>query len=382
MGLFHLVSTKAASSRLTKRSRGLLLRAALALVLTVCLLQLFLHVWRTNNNGNGSPPPKHSADQHVKTSLAPKTLSTRRSPYLGDSSPSESQHLSRRIISASRHIAFRRNNNISLCVGIPLRQLDRVDDTFAFALKDAIAYANLSHVVLGVAVNRGEEGLKEVLRLQHEVGGASSAYAARHITLLPLSQAQTNATLGAMLNVLLQRFATFDTEAAAAAPTSGPACSHMMFLDPSRTVMSETFFVTLIQDVELAAGAYAATCTTYRHGVDGAEPRVFDRGFNVSLGQSLGSTRPTMSRVFFGYSKRRDARLHSASPIEFLSPHCFLVNWRRLVTAATPSFSSSFLLLASRQHHHRCVADRESSCPRTDCSGPYVAAVVRFSEKR
>lgn len=139
-----------------------------------------------------------------------------------------------------------------------------------------------------------------------------------------------NATFGEMVANILERFS--DTAL---------TCSHIMVLDPSRMPLGRSFLDTLLGDME-ASSAVAASCTTLREPPVGIhEPRhVFDRGFNVSLGQSGGKTSPVMARNYFGFS-HRDGRAREWEPIHLLSPYCMLVHWSTIKDRAKPLTSAT-----------------------------------------
>jgi glycosyltransferase involved in cell wall biosynthesis len=298
------VSTKAVR---WARSKGVLLRMSLFMVFVVCLLQLMLHFYRTQSTRSTPSWP-------APTTFLPVVSH-------GINMPAES--------TASERALNTIFPNTSLCVGIPLRQVDPVDDAFLFALRDAIEFVNLTRIVLSVvAQDNGSGGGNEASsRVLQEIG-ASSLYGLRHVKSLRPIHSVANATLGTMLNMLLEQFLSVNNLGG----NSSSLCSHVLLLDPSRTVIKRSFVATMIRELE-SANAYAASCTTFRNGGSGSPPHIFDRGFNVSLGQSFRSTRPTISREFFGYSSK-DVRLRDASPIHFLSPHCILLNWHRIIAAS------------------------------------------------
>ncbi|CUG94242.1 glycosyltransferase-like, putative [Bodo saltans] len=241
-------------------------------------------------------------------------------------------------------IASSTNQQLSstVCLGIPLRQEGHVDPKFFEQLRANIQNSDVQKWIIFV-VTRGPAVAHEAIALAHELVNTSKyAPPLSHVgegrrTLIALQHETLsgNSTLGTMLNHVLARF-TEDTAL---------GCSHIFVLDPSRVPVKSTFVSTMIRDLE-STGAVAATCTTYRNRPPEVNdpPDVFDRGFNVSLGQSSGKARPTMARACFGFNSR-DARSYEPSPIQLLSPYCLAIDWKKLEAKAVPSKSTGHIKL-------------------------------------
>jgi glycosyltransferase involved in cell wall biosynthesis len=230
-------------------------------------------------------------------------------------------------------------NGSTMCVGIPLRHEGHVDAVFINQLRASIHIADAPKTIVYVTI-RGPGPTHEAIGLMHGLMNTSNiappgASTLREVTALQHDMLPGNATLGDMINKMLARF----TEDAMV------PCTYVMLLEPSRVPMKHTFLSTMIRDLK-STGAVAVSCTTYRSQAAGVKelPTIFDRGFNVSLGQSSGKTRPTMSRACFGMT-RRDARSREASSVQFLSPYCLAINWKTLSTR-TRSTSAA-------KHRHR-----------------------------
>jgi hypothetical protein len=235
---------------------------------------------------------------------------------------------------SSPAVLFRSSKTIraaatQLCVGIPLRQEDAVDDSFLAVLRSNFAGdLGLEKVVIYVTT-RGESRVNEAIRISRElvVNDPTTQTKAVHEALQPFALAD-NATLGTMINHMLMQFTRARGDEA--------SCTQILLLDPSRTPATSSFLRTMLRDVRTSDAA-AATCTTHYNAptISSATSElgsVLDRGFYLTMDPSAHL--PAVTRIDFGKREGSGSPNQSVSSVQLVSPYCLLINWTTMTKRA------------------------------------------------
>jgi hypothetical protein len=214
-----------------------------------------------------------------------------------------------------------------LCVGIPLRQEDAVDDSFLKGLRSNFAGDLGVEKVVIFVTTRGESRVNEAIRISRElvVNDPTIQTKAVHEALQPFALAD-NATLGTMINHMLMQFTRSRGDEA--------SCTQILLLDPSRIPATSSFLRTMLRDIRTSDAA-AATCTTHYNAptISSATSElgsVLDRGFYLTMDPRAHL--PAVTRIDYG--KRESAGSHtnqaSVSSVQLVSPHCMLINLKTI----------------------------------------------------
>lgn len=250
-------------------------------------------------------------------------------------------------------VAKRGADASTICIGVPLRQEDAIDDVFLRKLRSNLFDEDLqSQRIVVYVTTRGEHKLEEALRISRELLRQDSVVLLKNrhhrpkivIEALQPFALPENATLGTMVNHMLLQFTRTQQEGFEEAP-----CHHILILDPTRVPTSSSFLRTMIADVA-SSSAVAATCTTYRGG-SAAPPSndrgpVLDRGFNFTIDRKSQSRQPMVNRIDFNVSEGTPRA--EVSAVQLISPYCLLIDWsvmkKRVVTPRSSQGTSALQL--------------------------------------